>query len=209
MKTFTMFGDSTTVGTILVSPPSNYSTSIHSTFNTANDLLGHNYATQFQLNNEGVGGSTAANWCNGGTIGNVVMPSMAARMQTPLAQSTDVFIFEIGINDSFVAGINVNDFNWCLNEIHRLICTVAGKQLIFATPNPISDSAHNGILWNLQHNMVYMAGIMGVPVLNYWDGIVNCLPNYPDLLPDGIHPGHTLYAFKGAMLAARLQGYLK
>ncbi|MFJ4495375.1 SGNH/GDSL hydrolase family protein [Pseudomonas atacamensis] len=195
MKKILWCGDSTVVGRTLRPGSSELIVSDSNEVAVCTDLLKSKHGQDSVISvNAGRGGSNIAQWCNG-DASQAIIP-FASRMDLAENSDVDIVVLQIGINDSFNPAIGVNDFMWCLQEIHRIVSKIKGKKIVFCTPCPI-DSAANVKLWSLQFGMKSVAKTLGVPVVDHYSALLSATANWKPMLSDKIHPTDDLYRFKG------------
>lgn len=195
MKKILWCGDSTVVGRTLKSGNPDLVISDFNEVKTCTDLLIVKFgADSVNSVNAGIGGTNIVQWCNGDPA--LGIPTFADRMNLPENADVDIVILQIGINDSFIPSIGLNDYMWCLQEIWRITVSVKGKKILFCTPSPIDNPA-NVKLWDLQNGMKSVAKVLNVQLIDHYAAVLDATPNWQPLLSDKIHPGDDLYRFKG------------
>jgi len=144
-----------------------------------------------QSTNAAYGGTTTQDWVLGNAA--IGMPDFSTRMYQN--QLIDIVVVQLGINDAFNPGITVDLYKWNIARMYQ-IAEQWGKDIVFATPSPI-NRPENSKLWDLQHNLKYVAAGLGVRVIDHYVAATSVGPCWEQCLPDGIHPDEYLYRFKG------------
>jgi lysophospholipase L1-like esterase len=149
---------------------------------------------QNEVRNEGVSGTTACALLEGS---DGVHPEWAEQMQ--VSDATHVIINH-GINDEKVYG--VPRYRACLSDL-ATIARANGKQVIFETPNPVSND-------DVKNYVAAMRAVAGeqqpaVPVIDQHAYLTDYLGDrdLAEIVPDGEHPNQETYILKGEYAAQR------
>lgn len=146
------------------------------------------------VRNEGVSGTTACDLLQG-TDGQ--HSEWTEQMQT--SDATHVIV-NYGINDQKVYG--VSQYRSCLRDL-AVVARANGKQVVFETPNPISD---DGLLDYVQAMRAVAAEQQpAVPVIDQHAYLLDYLDgqDVSTIIPDGEHPNQETYILKGEYAAQR------
>jgi hypothetical protein len=207
VKKILFCGDSTMVGRTRKPGIADLVVSEFNEPKVCNDLLVAKYgAGAVTIINAGIGGTNCIQWCNGDP--SFAMPSMSARMLLPENADVDIVVVQIGINDAFNGSVTIDAFNWCLQEMWRIVVKVHGKKIIFCTPSPI-DNAAGPRLWTMQNGMKQVAAACGVQVVDHYASLLSVAAGWTILLSDNTHPTDELYAFKGHAMFLALIPHFK
>lgn len=142
------------------------------------------------------GGSGFGDWLYGSTeYGTPSFPDL-------IAQNPDVgtYYIQLGINNAIRNG-TTSGVSFAVQQMFNM-CVAAGKNIIFATPNPVTYPGRpevNNLLWNMKNAIISKCSELGVPVVDHW-GAAAATGVWTKLLADGIHPKEDYYRFKGQML---------
>lgn len=141
------------------------------------------------VRNKGVSGQTACQLLNADWAG-----AMATSNAT-------VVIVNHGINDSRAdSGEDITNYKSCLTQIART-ATLAGKRVIFETPNPVDNVTIGGYVIAMRE----VAAQERLDVIDQYDELMRYMSvNKVDLVsvcPDGLHPTQDIYIRKGQYAA--------
>lgn len=150
----------------------------------------------FTFVNMSKGGSGFGDWLYGSAeYGTPSFPDL-------IAQNHDVgtYYVQLGINNAIRNG-TASGVAFAVQKMFEL-CAAAGKNIIFATPNPVDYPGRpevNVLLGQMKIAIEGKCQELGVPCVNHWDAAI--ATGVPDqLLADGIHPKEDYYRFKGQTL---------
>ncbi|WP_420475243.1 type-F conjugative transfer system mating-pair stabilization protein TraN [Noviherbaspirillum sp. ST9] len=155
-------------------------------------------ATQFDVRNEGVNGSTACELLRGADGRH---PPWEAQMA---ASNASFVIINHAINDQWKDSLA--DYSACLAQLAQ-IAKLNGKQVIFETPNPTRDSGVGGLDVIVQA-MRDVASREQVPVIDQYAYLTRYLAGQSPttIAPDGLHPTDAVYEMKGKYAAEIFAG---
>lgn len=145
-------------------------------------LLQARFGAHVFVENHGKPGSTCADFLWGA---NGVVRDWDAEMST---SPVDIVIVNFGLNDA--GAMSMQDFQFCMQQLAGKAQS-NGKLFVVNTPNPVTLH-YNSTYWSIVH----IDKALGVPVADHWNGIMNDVPGWETMLPDGIHPNDALYANK-------------
>lgn len=116
-------------------------------------------------------------------------------------------VINTGLNDAALARSgwdNAAHVKTRLSELVK-IALAHGKQVFIETPNPCSDKVTNALVAQIsQAQAEVVAENPGTRLIDQYHAIQRGMPMWATHLPDGIHPGDTLYTFKAAVEAVAL-----
>lgn len=150
----------------------------------------------FTFVNRSKGGTGFGDWLYGST--EYCTPSFPDL----IAQNPDVgtYYVQLGINNAIRNG-TATGVAYAIQQMFDL-CVAAGKNIIFATPNPVNYPGRpevNDLLWSMKNTIESKCKELGVPVVNHWNAAA-ATGVWQALLADGIHPKEDYYRFKGHTL---------
>lgn len=153
-------------------------------------------AGTFTFINKSKGGSGFGDWLYGSSeYGTQSFSEL-------ISENPDVgtFYVQLGINNAIRNG-TTSGVTYAVQQMFNL-CVAAGKNIIFATPNPVDYPGRpevNVLLWNMKNAIISKCSDLGVPVVDHWAAAA-ATGVWRDLLSDGIHPNEDYYRFKGQTL---------
>ncbi len=200
------YGDSTTkgaqtIGGILGATVDNEPTIVQ-------NMLQMRFGAGVKVNNQGVGGTEAAQLLNG-TDG--AHPPFSQVMAASPAQ---IVVFNFALNDSYYAvkpkaGVPSESVDEYWANMSQL-CQIArsyGKTCVFEEPNPVNgiQSDPNAPIFGYVYVLRQAAVQLNVPLVSQFDNFQQ-LPNWLSWLSDDLtHPTDAGYAFKAANTEAVLR----
>lgn len=148
------------------------------------------------VSNQGVGGTEASQLWDG-TDG--LHPKWPIQMKKSRAQ---VVTLNFGLNDAYWISVHrdgtkaetPDDFAGYLT---KLVTTArrCGKQVVLYEPNPTTEPVRSTRLPSYVAALRRVARNLHVPIVKNYDAI-RSIPNWPELLSDGLHPSDQLYGMK-------------
>lgn len=178
-----MYGDSTTYGSELL-PNGQW---VQSASNVP-AVLQSKYPTGVTVVNCGIPGVTMPQMVQGAA------PATKTWDATMRDSQANVVTLNFGINDAYQGWEDDTNIVYYINQLIS-IAQAHGKVVVVETSNPIYNSSY-ARLSQISYLIRSVTNQRSLVLADHHLWIQTGLPNWPDFLPDGVHPNAALYTYK-------------